>query len=302
MIRRTLCLCKWIAPGLLALGHGPLVVRAAEPRPVVVLPSAQPIPEEIAMRIEDGEAAFRVQDYGRVVEILDRLAGHPALEGRPEHVRVLEMIATSHWFMEARDSARLVFGQLLRAAPFHRLDAFVYPPELIEFFEKRRTELITAGIIPATPAEDNTPRRVLVREIEREDTPGIVFLAPFGVGQFVNDEPGKGTAFAIVQGLAAGTMIASWVGIETLKVGDSNRIRVEDGGQARLLNALWFGGLGVFGVAWTWSIIDGFANRRTEPTVQERFELLDQRGRPETSLRLVPGPGDLGGLGLEVGF
>lgn len=292
----------WITTGTLALAlvHGS--GRAAEPRPVVVLPSAAPIPDEIAARIEDGEGAFRVQNYGRVVEILDRLAGHPALEGRPEHIRVLEMIGASHWFMEARDSARLVFGQLLREAPFHRLDAFVYPPELLEFVERRRTELITGGIIPATPAEDNTPRRVLVREVERDDTPGVVFLAPFGVGQFVNDEPGKGTAMAIVQGLGAATMIASYIGIETLKVGDTNRIPVEDGGQARLLNALWFGGLAVFGGAWAYAIIDGFANRKTEPVIQERFELLDQRGRPDTTLRLVPGPGDLGGLGLEVGF
>jgi hypothetical protein len=270
--------------------------HAATPR----LPGETPLPAELSARIEQGEGAFRVQNYGRVVEILDRLAGHPRLEGRPEHVRVLEMLAASHWFTTAKDSARLVFGQLLRESPFHRLDEFVYPPELVDFFETRRRELVTAGIIPASPNDVSAPRRVLVRELKTDDTPAIVFLAPFGVGQFVNDEDGKGTAMAIIQGLGAATMVACYVGIETLKVPNTNRIRVEDGGQARLLNSLWYGGLIVFSASWAYSIVDGFAYRRTEPIVEERFENIEPRG-PETTLRFVPGPGDLG-LGVALDF
>jgi len=271
-----------------------------------------PLPPELAARIEQGEAAFRVQNYGSVVDVLDRLAGHPLLEGRPEHLRVLEMLGASHWFMSAKDSARLVFGQLLREAPFQRFDEFVYPPELIAFFETRRRELVTAGIIPATPSEVNPSGRVLVREVHKDDTPGVVFLAPFGVGQFINGEDGKGTAMAIIQGLGAATMLASTIGLESLKVGDTNQIIEEDSGkQARLLNALWYGGLVVLGASWVYSIIDGFANRNTTPIIEERYELLEPSrpdvspsaaaGRPDVTLRLAPGPGDLG-LGLSIGF
>lgn len=286
----------------LALLVAPPPARAAEPRPgPVVLPSETPLPADMLARIEQGEAAFQVQDYGKVVDVLDRLAGHPLLESRPEHVRVLEMLGASHFFLGSRDSARLVFGQLLRDAPFHRLDEFVYPPELLQFFEARRKELVTAGIIPASPADTTAPRRVLVREVKEDATPGVVFLAPFGVGQFLNGQDGKGTAFAIVEGLGAATMIASWIGIEPLKEGDSNIIREEDHGQqARFLEALWYGGLVVFGAAWAYSIIDGYANRRTEPLIEERYELIEPR--PDMTLRLTPGPGDLGGLGLAVDF
>ncbi len=295
----------WLDIGLCALLCGfvaahPLgIARAAEPRPTT--PLSSPLPEELAGRVDQGEAAFRIQNYERVLEILDRLAGHPQLEGRPEHLRVLEMLGASHWFMNTRDSARLVFGQLLRESPFHHLDEFIYPPELLEFFETRRRELVTAGIIPASPTISEEPRRVLIREIREDDTPAVVFLAPFGVGQFVNGDDGMGTAMAIIQGLGAATMIASTIGIETLKVGDTNRIIEEDNGdQARLLEKLWYGGMIVLSASWIVSIVDGFANRRTEPLVEERFELIEPEPTPPpVTWRLSP---HAGGLSLNLDF
>lgn len=262
---------------------------------------SEELPEELRGRIQQGEAAFRVQSYDKVIEILDRLAGHPALDGRPENVRVLEMLGASHWFMSARDPARLVFGQLLREAPFHHLDEFVYPPELLDFFETRRREMVTAGIIPATPTTPPVePERILVREISEDDTPAVVFLAPFGVGQFVNGDSGKGTAMAIIQGLGAATMIGSTIGIETLKVGGTNRVREEDGNQARLLEALWFGGAIVLGASWIYSIVDGLAYRRTTPVIKERYELLeDEESGDDVTLRVLPAPT---GVGLSVDF
>lgn len=240
------------------------------------------LPAELTSRIAEAEGFFQVQDYEKVVRVLDKLAGHPRLEGQKAHIRVLEMLGASHWFLGAPDSGRLVFGQLLRESPFHRLDGFVYPAELIEFYEGRRRELVTAGIIPASPAEVEsfTSRRVLVREIEQNDAPAVVYLMPFGVGQFVNGESGKGATLAVIQGVGVVAMIATWLGIEGLKVGDTNRIAPGDEGQARLLEALWYGGAGVFTAGWGYSIADGFGNRDTTPVVRERFELLDPQSQP----------------------
>lgn len=285
----ALCLCL---PGM---------SRGAEPRP-------DGVPPELASRITEAERLFQIQDYERVVALLDRLAGHPRLEGQPQHVRVLEMLGASHWFSGNKDSARLVFGQLLREAPFHRLDGFVYPAELIDFYEVRRRELVTAGIIPASPAESDAfaSRRVLVREIARRDVPDAVYLVPFGVGQFANGDTGKGTVLAIVQGLAAVTMAASWFGIEGLKVDGSDRIPPGDGGLARLLEGLWYGGAGVFLVSYGFGVVDGFASREDAPRVEERFELLEPNREPARpagpSARLAPS--FLGGPGarLDVTF
>jgi hypothetical protein len=96
-------------------------------------------------------------------------------------------------------------------------------------------------------------------------------------------------------------MIASTIGIETLKVGDTNRIiEEEDGAQARLLNTLWYGGMIVFSASWLYSIIDGFAHRQSEPIILERYEDLEPEPTPApVTLRLSPA---LGGLSLNVGF
>ncbi len=284
--------------GLIALhaGHSGTwhSARAAEPRPLNA-----PLPAELTKFIEQGEDAFRVQNYGKVVSVLDRLAGHPLLEARPEHLRVLEMLGASHWFMGSKDSARLVFGQLLRESPFQRLDVFVYPPELIDFFEQRRRELITAGIIPDKPVEETPTGRVLIREIQQNTTPAIVYFVPFGVGQFLNDEDGKGTAMAIVQGLGVATMLASTIAIATLQRDDEGRIIADDGRQARFFESLWYGGAIVFGACWAYSIVDGLAFRDTEPRIEERYELITPS--KDVSLRWAPGPGDIG-LGLSLDF
>jgi len=262
----------------------------------------EPLSATIAERITATERAFAVQDYPRVIVLADGLMGHPDLAGRSEHVKLLEWLGSAHWFSGARDASRLVFGALLRESPFHRLDEFIYPQELIDFFEERRAELVNARIIPSRPDEplpDQVgPQRILTRNFHLPTTPVVAYLAPFGVGQFANDEPGKGALMAVLQGIGAATMAATWLGIEALKTPGSNQISREDGGSARLLNGLWYAGFSLFTATWAYSIIDGLVVRETEPTVEERFEFIDPAELPPTT-RLVPGPGGFG-LGLDV--
>lgn len=281
----------WVALMTIAIAH---VARAGAP--------PEGLPPELAARVVEAENLFQIQDYEKVIQVLDKVSGHPRLEGDKAEIRVLEMLGASHWFLGARDSSRLVFGELLRGSPFHRLDGFVYPAELIDFYEARRRELVTAGIIPATPSESEsfTGRRVLVREIERNETPSVVYLMPFGVGQFVNGDSGKGATLAVVQGVGAVMMIATWLGIEGLKVGDTNRISPSDEGQARLLEALWYGGAGLFVASWGYSIADGFLSRDDTPTIQERFELLDPERKPPEGPTVRFSPSFVGGPGARL--
>jgi len=287
--------------------------RAAEPPPEA--PGSEEIPSGIADRIIQAEAAFRVQSYPRVIQLLDPLVGHPKLEGRPEHVKVLEWLAASHWFTSKHDAARLAFGQLLREAPFHRLDEFVYPEPLIAFFEARRRELVDANIIPERPGPSPDPspaRELLIRTTTLYEAPTLAYLMPFGVGQFANDEDGKGTAFAVIHGVTTAVMLATWIGIETLKVDGSDDIVIGRGDrEAKLLNGLFIGSFGVFVASWAYSIIDGLAHRREPATKEERVRLLPGDVTPEPSTilgppaspraLLGPGPGDLG-VGLSVTF
>lgn len=302
----------WLAGAgvaLAALGGTAREAVAAEPGPVTAPPTPddKTIPEGIAQRITQAEAAFRVQNYQRVVDLLGPLIGHPKLAGRPEHVKVLEWLGAAHWFTGARDAARLAFGQLLTDEPFHQLDPFIYPEELIADFEVRRQQLIDAGVIPEKPDPEhgpNVPREVLIRTVTQHDTPTIAYLVPFGVGQFANDEDGKGATFAALQGIGVVTMAAGWLGVESLKVGNTKGIHQADKGQADTFNALWFVGVGVFVASWSFSIVDGLANRRTAPHTEERLEKLAPGELPPAAppqVILGPGPGDLG-VGVGVTF
>lgn len=290
--------------------------RAAEPRSKPETPAApspdrppdkppgEDVPAGIAERITQAESAFRIQNYQRVIQLLDRMVGHPKLEGRPEHAKILEWLGASHWFVGANDASRLVFGELLRESPFHKLDEFYYPGELIAFYEERRKELVQANIIPerpGTPEPPKGPRQIVVREVTSNDTPLVAYLAPFGIGQFANDEGSKGTVVAILQGLGAGTMMGSWIGIETLKQGGTNTIRADDGGTARLLNGLWYSGMALFVASWTYSIVDGLVLRDTRPKIEQHLEFIDPDALKAPTITVVPGPGELG-LGVGVAW
>lgn len=293
------------------LATAPQAVAAAPTPPPAApapkTPDDDEIPTGIAERITKAESAFRVQNYPKVVSYLDSLVGHPKLEGRPEHVKVLEWLGAAHWYTGAKDASRLVFGQLLKESPFHKLDPFVYPDQLIAFFETRRKELIDANVIPGKPGPDvdpNAPRDVLIRTVMHHDAPVIAYFVPFGVGQFANDDDGKGVAFAVIEGIGLVTMAAAWFRIEALKVDGTNTITEANRGEAELLDTLWLVGAGVFVASFTSSVVDGLINRRTAPTVEERHQLMrpsELPAAPPPRVILGPGPGDLG-VGATVTF
>ena len=254
-----------LTAAVVALAPG---VRGAEPAAPTAAVEA-PIPEPIAARLEAAGQAFMVQDYPRVVELLEALSGHPALTGRAEHRRLLEWLGASHWFSGNRDAARIVLGALLRESPFHVLDGFIYPPELIEDFERLRAGLPEGGVIPGRPPDPVEPPRTILRIERRDVTPTAAYLAPFGVGQFANGEPGKGALLASLQGVGAAAMVATWLGIESLKADGTNRIPPADGGTARALDALWYAGLALLTTSWVWSVSDGLVYRDARPRLVE---------------------------------
>lgn len=268
----------------------------------LLLPSAaalarpKPKATDLTQLIEDAKLAFEVQDYDTVIRLLDEASLTPELDTHRDQARALEMLGASYWFTAAFPSARIVFGLLLRRTPFHQLDQFVYPAELIMFFNQRRRELIDASLIPGRPSETISPitQTLLVREYTHNQTPTFTYLLPLGLGQFANNDTGKGVAFAVFQGLGMATMAATWLGVESLKIEGTNRIHRSDRKQAELMQGIWYGGLGLFISSWAWSIIDGFAYRNKPPQLKERLELIEDGG-PSTSLQL-----DLSPMGLSL--
>lgn len=283
-----------------------LGLAATAPPARAATPSAdEELPAELRQRLTAAESAFRVQNYPRVIELLQPLVGHRLLRGRDEHRDVLEWLGVSQYLSGARDAARLVFTKLVQEWPRYHLDELLYPPDLVRFYEERRQDLIDLGVIEPGRDPNVKTRLVLVRELETSDVPTIAYFAPFGVGQFANDEPGKGTAIAVIQGIGLVTTAVTWFAIDGLKDSETGYVARADESKATAFNALWIAGAVLFGGSYVYSVADGLLGRRTEGRATYRYELIDVDELPPapdlSGLRL--GPSREGyGVELSLGF
>ena len=160
--------------------------------------------------------AFEVQDYDRVINLLRPVLASDVLNDSAERRVALERLGASYWFTEALDAARLTFATLLKETSNHILDPLYYPQELISFFGTEKQKLLDLGFIgdPASANADKPSRRLtVVKTVTKRSMPTIGYLMPFAVGQFANEEEGKGTLLAVLQGIGLATNIATWVAI-----------------------------------------------------------------------------------------
>lgn len=271
---------------------------AADPAP------EKDIPPEIVQRITQGEAAFKVQNYPRVIELLKPLAGHRLLKARREHRDVLEWLGVSEWLDGKEDDARLTFAKLILEWPSFHLDELLYPPELVRFYDARRQDMIDLGVVDPNRDPSLKKRLVLVRRDVDREVPTIAYFAPLGVGQFANNEPGKGTVVLVLELIGLATTAGTWLAIDGLK-DDQGFIRAEDEGKATALNALWLAGAVIFAGSYIYGVIDGLVNQPEGPESDLRYEFIDIDTLPPppdaAQIHVVPGPGQVG-LGLGMTF
>lgn len=282
-----------VAVAALFVAHVPAVAAP--------VPGEDELTDELRQRLTDGEAAFRVQNYPRVVELLQPLVGHRLLKGREEHRDVLEWLGVSHWLGGSEDAARITFTKLIQEWPRHRLDELLYPIELVRFFDARRQDMIDLGVIDPRRDPSVKTRLVLVKREREATTPTFAYFAPFGVGQFANEQPGKGTVVIALQAVGLITTAVTWFAIEGLK-DERGFVPQRDESRATALSTLWITGAAMFAGGYVYSVVDGLTSRPDGPDVDFRYEFIDIDALPPApdaaQLRLVPGPGEVGvGLG-----
>lgn len=265
--------------------------------------------ESVDVRLQKATQAFETQDYDLAIKLMRPLIAEKAIEDPSDQRSTLERLAASYWFTGATDAARLTFGNLLKTAPEHPLDPLYYPQELISFFEAEKKRLKDLGFIGggSSAVEPETRARMaLVKTIIERPMPTIGYLMPFGVGQFANQESGKGTLLAVLQGIGLATNIAAWITIEVMKQPESGLIASDDAGRAEVMDILWVIGTSLFAGAYTYSVVDGLVLRRPALEEQRRFEEIGpQESRSlqpsgKASIRFGPGPGF--GLGVSGSF
>lgn len=154
-----------------------------------------------------------------------------------ERLLILESrkyLAASLLFLGQRDEARAQFRLLLAMEPFYTLDPLAFPTEVVNLFERVKSDLEVQ--LAEARIEQERQREELQRlaqeraEHERKSLAQLYELAqqsqtvqrnsrwiatiPFGVGQFQNGHKSFGMALAVLEGLAVAGSIATYIGHE----------------------------------------------------------------------------------------
>jgi hypothetical protein len=128
-----------------------------------------------------------------------------------------------------------------------------------------------------------------------ETRPYYKNFIPFGVGQFQNEETGKGTFFLVSQVATGAVSVATFAYLQ-FHLSDRGYVQAEDASTARSLQLVQLGSAVAFYGLVGWGIVDALVHHRPRVHVSER------RHGP-SSLTWLPVVGrDMTGVGLSFGF
>ncbi len=267
-------------------------------------------------RLDRARQAFRNGEYGQLRPLLE-----PTLEPKPRYEREearfeARALLGAGAFFEAqaareasqRDAlqrmAKAQFLALLRERPDHVLDPLIYPISVLDMFEQvreeHREELERLRRDPKLAADPGL-ETIYIERMVRKRSYALNF-APFGVGQFQNGQPIKGTLFAAGQGVALAINVTSYfviLGLRGSSSGDTFYGTGDDGVSGDYALALGWRqamliSLGVFTALYGWSVADALWHYEPEQVLQLRT--LD---RPPPELQPQQRLPPMGGMMLD---
>lgn len=202
-------------------------------------------------------------EYATACEQLERLRTDGL--ARDDEVVALRYLGACHHILGAKEQASAAFEALLDADPRAELDPVQFPPELVAFFRDLRDRRgPTLAVTPAAP-----PAPAASAEAGRSSKSRALAVLPFGVGQFQNDQPGKGAVFASLETVSLGVGIVGLVLFEAEKESGAFLAggRFEDEDKAAALQTLYVAGLATFGALWALGAVDALVNFDDAPGV-----------------------------------
>ncbi len=270
-------------------------------------------------------------DAGKYQECLTRVREVVAVTNftDAQRIELHQLSGLSAFNLDLVPEAKQSFLALLRLNPDYVLDPFVAPPSAIRLLESVRKEaadeltlvrqLLQVRAEQQRREEEARRRAELERANRRvitvERRPMWMNFLPFGAGQFLQDRPSWGVAFAAAEALFGIASVVAYWAIEGLKVTTVETIeeRLVDGGTfRRTLRGIppsaegardswrvvkWSTG-GAFYLAYVLGVVDAVV-RHEGDRVTERQEPPEP---PPVKLNLLPLPG--GGLfaGASLAF
>jgi tetratricopeptide (TPR) repeat protein len=196
---------------------------------------------------EHARALYTKRNYSGAMHALQELVGSdpPRVTERLLVLESRKYLAASLLFLGKRDEARAQFRLLLAQEPNYAIDPLAFPTEVVTLFEKvkadlmaqleearaeqqrRRDEEQRLAQERARKEQENLERlfRLAQESQTRSENSRWIATIPFGVGQFQNGHKSLGMALAVLEGLAAGASIATFIGHQ--QVADDKPSRAE---------------------------------------------------------------------------
>jgi len=199
----------------------------------LALPSADSPEDIFKTAIEEFEFGEHAAAATKLRSILE-----PIRLANPEDVIVArQYLGACYHLLGDLDGAKKEFSLLLALDPDHRLDPEVFSPAVVQFYEKVRSD---AGLAmrkkdeeaPPPPPVPPPPPPIVETEVMTGRYPAALGLIPFGVGQFFNYHPIRGSIFAVVEvGLLAscGVLFGLYGSNRSAAIRDGHAIETSDG-------------------------------------------------------------------------
>lgn len=250
--------------------------------------------------------AFTFGNYPEAVALLRGLLNPMRLREEDRIAEARQLLGVSLYFVKQFDAAREEFERLLFLRPRQQLDPLLFPPPVIEFFEKVR-ETIKDKLARLHPElRPSQPGPVIIeRRVERNHY--LLSFFPFGVGQFQNRQNGKAAFFLSAELAMLATNLVTYGAVESLRRADG-RFDARDEGLAKNLRIVQIVSLSAFGALVVWGIVDALVEYRPEVvTERKRGGAPASPAKPPASpkagrrLQYFPWVAS-GGGGLGVGF
>jgi hypothetical protein len=192
-------------------------------------------------------------------------------------------------------------GRELEAALFLdgnlAIEPGVFSEEAVGFFVAKKAEQARTARAEQERTrlarERAAVRRFLASAVVVEKRNYLLNFVPFGTGQFQNGQRGKGIAFAISEGVLAGTSIGL-LSYQVLRYGLNGRVPREEVDGVRRIQVLQVAAGAAFYGVWVWGVIDALLHyepavrRELDPATQDELEKLYREEERPAAFRVAP--------------
>ncbi len=215
------------------------------------------------------------------------------------------LLGVSYFETGNSESAGREFEEALFLDDTLSLDANLFSPEAIRFFDARKAELKQRAVDAAEKEQVARKQEALNRAFQNlvvlEKRRYWVNFIPFGAGQFQNGQLRKGVAFFVGEAVTGGASVGLW-SYQVIKYGFRGRVPRDEVDTVNSVQIAQIGSGAVFYALMAWGIVDSLSHyehavkREADPSLRKDLEEIFDN-QPTSSLQVVPafGPEMTGG-------